>query len=74
MSGAPDQQGRFVYGVTTPLDFLRQARVFVATVFLLSLLAVHLAETQLPEPPWFVVDMRSDTNTWHSCFSTWARG
>ncbi len=49
--------------VTALLDFLSKARVFVATVFVLCLLGVHLAEIQLPEPPRFVIDMRTDTNT-----------
>ncbi len=56
------------------LDFARRARVLLASVFALSVSGTYYVEIQLQQPPGFVVDMRSDTNTVAQLFYDVGRG
>jgi hypothetical protein len=70
----PEPHGRLVHGLTILFDLPRQAGVFIATVFFLSVAGVQIADKQLLEPPEFVVDIRADTNTVAQLFYDVGRG
>jgi hypothetical protein len=69
-----DSNNRPTHSVPALRDFLRRGRVVTATVFVLCFSGLQIADRAQHQPPAFVVDMSSNTNSIAQLFYDVGRG